>query len=63
MTNAETAYIRHHCAALQLLQDIETKLMDMPAPDDETTINWGHVGSASHYENQLRQILESFGDA
>ena len=30
---------------------------DMPAPDAETRINWGHVGSLTETNEQLSQLL------
>jgi len=57
MTAAETAYAEQHAAAAALLQQLQDALFDMPAPDGETSIHWGHVGSAGEITRQLRETL------
>jgi hypothetical protein len=53
----ETAYAAQHAAALASLQALQTIIEDMPAPDGETRINWGHVGSLTEINEQLGQLL------
>jgi hypothetical protein len=57
MTAAETAYVDQHAAAAALIQQLQDALFDMPAPDGDTPINWGHVGSAAEITRQLRETL------
>jgi hypothetical protein len=53
----ETAYTAQHAAALASLQALQTIIEDMPAPDGETRINWGHVGSLTEINEHLGQLL------
>ena len=53
----EAAYSAHHAAALASLQALQAVIEDMPAPDTETRINWGHVGSLIEINEQLGQLL------
>jgi hypothetical protein len=53
----EAAYVTQHAAALASLQALQAIIEDMPAPDDETRINWGHVGSLTEINEQLGQLL------
>lgn len=57
----EYAYASQHAEALALLSEIERKLMDMPAPDSDTPINWGHVGSVAEVRNKLEMLLGFLG--
>jgi hypothetical protein len=56
-TRVEAAYVAQHAAALATLQALQTIIEDMPAPDAETRINWGHVGSLTEINEQLGQLL------
>jgi len=56
-TRVEAAYVAQHAAALATLQALQTIIEDMPAPDAETRINWGHVGSLTEINEQLSQLL------
>lgn len=40
-----------------LMNQIKTAFYDMPAPESEF-LTWGHVGSAEHVNNELRDILQ-----
>lgn len=59
--NVEDAYVQRHASAIALLQSIQGKLMDMPAPDGDVQINWAHVGSVAHVDEQLKEILQFLG--
>ncbi|MBS0208852.1 MAG: hypothetical protein JSS27_07855 [Planctomycetes bacterium] len=60
---AEAAYENAHLVATDLLQCIGELLQDMPAPgDDEHPIDWGHVGSLSHVNELLSQIVCFLGN-
>ncbi len=55
---AEPAYENAHLVARDLLDRIGELLTDMPAPgDDEHPIDWGHVGSISHVNHLLSQVV------
>ena len=54
---AEAAYTAQHAAALASLQALQSVIEDMPAPDGETRINWGHVGSLVEINEQLGHLL------
>lgn len=55
--SAEDVYIVTHSQALELLQRIEGAMFDLPAPDDETPINWTHVGTVAELKRQLTEAL------
>jgi hypothetical protein len=57
MSTTETAYVEQHAAAAALLQQLQDALFDMPAPDGDTPIHWGHVGSVTEITRQLRETL------
>jgi hypothetical protein len=44
-----------------LMEVIKSSFYDMPAPESET-LNWGHVGNASHINDQLRNIANFLGN-
>jgi hypothetical protein len=50
------AYEQSHIEAESLLDELYVMLGDMPQPDGETPINWGHVGSLRHAIQQLRDV-------
>jgi hypothetical protein len=54
MTTITTEYVKAHAAAMQLLMDLQSAVMDMPAPDSDEPIQWGHVGSLAELNSQLR---------
>lgn len=55
---AEPAYENAHLVARDLLDRIGELLTDMPAPGDaENKIDWGHVGSISHVNELLSQVV------
>ena len=55
---AEPAYEHAHLVAQDLVTRISELLTDMPAPDGETRIHWGHVGSVNHVNELLSQAVE-----
>lgn len=54
---AEQEYARNHAAAMSLLSLIREGLENAPAPGGTVEINWAHVGSLSHVNNQLQEIV------
>ncbi|MEN6507123.1 MAG: hypothetical protein ABFD92_21510 [Planctomycetaceae bacterium] len=54
---AQPAYESAHMVATDLLAHIGELLQDMPAPDGEVTINWGHVGSLAEVNGKLAEII------
>ena len=54
---AEAAYTAQHAAGLASLHALQAIIEDMPAPDGETRINWGHVGSLAEINEQLGHLL------
>ena len=54
---AQDFYIEEHTKAVVLLQRLEEALYDMPAPDGETQIDWGHVGSIKEVNQQIEQLI------
>lgn len=57
MKTAEQAYSLRHSEALALLEQLRESIENMPAPDGDTPINWGHVGSIRHVNSKLREII------
>lgn len=51
------AYEQSHDEAVHLVEQIRDALYDLPAPDGEIPINWGHVGSLNEVANRLRATL------
>jgi hypothetical protein len=56
-SNACIAYEQSHDEAVHLVEQIRDALYDLPAPDGEIPINWGHVGSLNEVANRLRATL------
>lgn len=54
---AEDAYITAHHTARELVEQIGELLLDLPAPDDEHPIHWGHVGDINHVNALLSQVV------
>lgn len=55
---AEAAYENAHLVAQDLLGCIGELLQDMPAPgNDEHPIDWGDVGSLTHVNDLLSQVI------
>lgn len=59
---AEAAYARNHASAMRLLELVREGLENAPAPEDNVQINWAHVGSLSHVNDQLREIVRFLND-
>jgi hypothetical protein len=56
--NAEAAYENAHLVAKDLLERVEERLFDMPAPgNDEHPIHWGHVEDINHVNGQLSELI------
>ncbi|MCZ2341935.1 MAG: hypothetical protein LC104_09095 [Bacteroidales bacterium] len=53
----EQAYVAAHTQATELCDEICDRLQNMPAPDCDHPIHWGHVGDLRHIHHQLREIL------
>ena len=51
----EDAYTAAHAQAITLLEDLRRIVEDLPAPDGETPIHWGHVGDLNHVNELLTQ--------
>ena len=57
MTKTATdAYAEAHAEALALIESLRDMIEDMPEPETPG-INWGHAGSLSHVNAQLRELL------
>jgi len=56
----QDAYIAKHTQATELLGTLQRIVEDMPAPDGETRINWGDVGSLGYLCEQLGYLKEHF---
>ena len=55
---AEAAYENAHLVAQDLLECIRELLQDPPAPgNDQAPIDWAHVGSISHVNDLLSQVV------
>jgi len=57
-TKAEEAYLAAHAQANTTLDEIRELLFDLPAPESETHIHWGHVGVLSHVNSLLLQVKQ-----
>jgi len=55
--SAEEAYLERHTQAAHLIQQLGEAIFDLPAPDGDVTINWGHVGSVAELNSQLSTAL------
>ncbi len=56
MTPAEDAYVRAHATATELLDTLYDRIQDLPAPNGEVPIHWGHVGDLNHVIARLLEI-------
>ncbi len=54
---AESAYENSHLVAQDLIQRLSELLMDMPAPDAEVKIHWGHVGTINEVNARLSSVI------
>lgn len=55
---AEAAYENAHLVANDLLDRVRELLFDLPAPgNDEAPINWNHVGTINHVNEQLSDLI------
>jgi 4'-phosphopantetheinyl transferase EntD len=55
---AEAAYENAHLVAQDQLERIRELLFDLPAPgDDEHPITWANVGSISHVNSKLAEMI------
>jgi hypothetical protein len=55
---AEAAYESAHLVAQDQIERIKELLFDLPAPGvEETPIHWGHVGTVSHINQQLSEMI------
>ncbi len=59
----EDAYTATHIRALTLLEDMHQTIEDMPAPDDEHSVNWEHVGSLQYVCERLKELKDFVGPA
>lgn len=59
--SAEDSYAIQHVNVLDKLERLRKTVEDLPAPDGEVPINWGHVGSLDHINRKLLEILEFMG--
>lgn len=55
-TSLSNSYVAGHATALDLLARLQEAIQDMPEPEADG-VNWGHVGSLSHINGQLRDLL------
>ena len=58
---AEARYVAMHQDVRDYLANIEELLHDMPAPDGDLLINWGHVGDIEHVSELLQRIISNIG--
>jgi hypothetical protein len=52
----ETAYLKAYNRAMTAIKDLEAAIHDLPAPGGEIQINWAHVGSMSHYAQEIEEL-------
>ena len=50
-------YVTWHNLCLERLEQLQQAMFDLPAPDSDVEIDWGHVGSVTEIANQLEQTL------
>lgn len=55
---AEARYLQKYNQAQDLIAKIQERIHDMPAPDGEVAIDWGHFGEIARLVDQLREIAE-----
>ena len=53
----EAAYTNAHLTAVQMCERISQLLFDLPAPDSDVAITWGHVGDLEEINRQLKDVL------
>jgi len=53
----QTAYLNAYNDIQSLIQDLQNKLHDMPAPDSDIKLDWGHVGDMRKIKSELQEIL------
>jgi hypothetical protein len=53
---AEQAYVKAYARVMQSIRDLENKIHDMPAPEGETKIDWGHVGDMNRILIAITEI-------
>ncbi len=56
---AEAAYLTAYNRALEALKALENKIHNMPAPEGETEILWGHVGDMNHIATKLEELTSN----
>ena len=54
----EAAYTNAHLAAVQMCERISQLLFDLPAPDSDVAITWGHVGDLDEINRHLKNALD-----
>ena len=54
---AADAYFTAYARAMDALRKIESALHDMPAPEGDTVVTWGHVGDMNRIAVELEDIL------
>jgi hypothetical protein len=54
---AEANYVTWHNRCLERLEQLQQAMFDLPAPDSDIQIDWGHVGTVTEIANQLEQTL------
>jgi hypothetical protein len=55
--STEEAYLEQHTQAAHLIQQLGEAIFDLPAPDGDVAIDWGHVGSVAELNRQLSAAL------
>lgn len=56
-SRVKDAYSRNHAAAMHLINLVREGVENCPAPESGVNINWAHVGSLSHVNEQLQEIV------
>lgn len=55
---ADAAYENSHLVARDLLDRVGELLEEMPAPNGERPVHWGHVGDVNHVNALLLQVVQ-----
>ena len=55
---AESAYIAQYARALAAIRAIENKIHNLPAPEGEIEITWGHVADMGRIVDGLEEVAE-----
>ena len=55
--SAQQAYLAAYYRAMEELKNLESRIHDMPAPDGEIVIHWGHVGDMNRIADSLAEIV------